>query len=482
MPDRVSLAYSLAADATGGGRLDFLAHHPALDWVRAYRRHASRASLGALIEEPVYGTGERTTAEGETPSLTVQHILANGQIRPTPATYVGDVPAAMVLRVNDILIARTGFSLGKAALITDAHAGFAFGSFCLRLRVKADSPFSAAFLARFINSEVGQAQIRLLRTGSDKPNINTDQVKSLRIPLVPEAVQRQIVERVGVWEDGARRAEVRATRTFEIAEDQFLAELGIRLPPRIPDTFYFQRAREGASLAFGVAASAMGARWQYLYHDPRNILPDVFGTLRLVPLSTILDGPVRFGVQPEIDVAGTVKVFKTLDVKARRLDYEHAQAVTEEFAAANPGACIQRGDVVVSATGYGSMGKVGVYDRSEPALISGELLAFRPRSGYDPLFISHWLRSRAGQMQFDRYFSGTSGQTHLYDRDLAQFLVPSDVPRVGIEPAVQSRVLATVERVLDAYELHKRKARRRWANAKACFKALLEPYDYPGRA
>ena len=105
-----------------------------------------------------------------------------------------------VLRPGDLVITRTGAYLGKAAVFTSFRLPVLPGAFSIRFRLKR-AIVDPYFCRYFINSAQGQEATRALATGSAQPNLNIPNLHSLKLPLPPLEVQRQIVETLGSLDD-----------------------------------------------------------------------------------------------------------------------------------------------------------------------------------------------------------------------------------------------------------------------------------------
>jgi type I restriction enzyme M protein len=99
---------------------------------------------------------------------------------------------------------------------------------------------------------------------------------------------------------------------------------------------------------------------------------------------------------------------------------------------------LERGDVLVSSIGFGSIGKVQVFDKAGVYGTVSEVTVIR-QSELNPFFVASFLRSRFGQMQIDRYITGATGQLHLYKRDVRKFFLP-------VIPDVEQKRFETLER------------------------------------
>ncbi|MGA8495087.1 MAG: restriction endonuclease subunit S, partial [Xanthobacteraceae bacterium] len=103
----------------------------------------------------------------------------------------------LTLRDGDILFNRTNSAelVGKCAVFHGDKL-FVFASYLIRVRLdfsKADPEFVAFAL----NSQIGRQQIDALsRPIIGQANINTDELRSLEVPLPSLSVQKEIVKRL----------------------------------------------------------------------------------------------------------------------------------------------------------------------------------------------------------------------------------------------------------------------------------------------
>ncbi len=158
------------------------------------------AELGSLLELVQYGTSEKAnTSSDGTPILRMNNIV-DGQLDLTRLKYI-HLPererTKLLLRDGDILFNRTNSKelVGKCAVF-HASGEYVFASYLIRLCVIADQA-SPDFIAYAINSSIGRLQIDALsRQIIGQANVNTDELRSLRIPLPPLSIQSDIVRRI----------------------------------------------------------------------------------------------------------------------------------------------------------------------------------------------------------------------------------------------------------------------------------------------
>jgi type I restriction enzyme S subunit len=158
------------------------------------------AELGSLLELVQYGTSEKANTKSDgTPILRMNNII-DGQLDLAHLKYIQlseRERMKLLLRDGDILFNRTNSKelVGKCAVF-HSRGEYAFASYLIRLRVAADQA-SPDFIAYAINSSIGRLQIDALsRQIIGQANVNTDEIRSLLIPLPPLSIQREIVRRI----------------------------------------------------------------------------------------------------------------------------------------------------------------------------------------------------------------------------------------------------------------------------------------------
>lgn len=158
--------------------------------------------LGTIITSLCYGTSQKCDYDSRR-SAKVLRIpnVSSGVITIDDLKYADlsdEEIAELSLAANDILIIRSNGSkelVGRMVVTTDAHEGFAYAGYLIRLR------FLFATLTSYIHkcsaSTLIRDQIEIpLRTTVGINNINTAEIAALMIPLPPLAEQQAIVTRV----------------------------------------------------------------------------------------------------------------------------------------------------------------------------------------------------------------------------------------------------------------------------------------------
>lgn len=99
-----------------------------------------------------------------------------------------------LLSNNDILIARTGGTIGKSYLIENINLDAIFASYLIR--VIPSKHINPKFLKLFIESPLYWKQLYLASSGTGQPNVNGTSLSQLDLPLPPLNEQKRIVEKI----------------------------------------------------------------------------------------------------------------------------------------------------------------------------------------------------------------------------------------------------------------------------------------------
>lgn len=458
----VSAAYATFLDPASE-RLDYLFQHPAMDPIKVFRGSRNTFRFGDQLRvrsdgKPAadYGVTASGKLDGNVKYINIQNLSEHGILLGETA-YLDkeedNVSDYLRLMEGDILISRSRL-VGRAGLVTEEWEGETYGSYIIRFRLSDDTQFSPEFVVRFVNSKMGQDQITLLMSGSSGYNINSNQLMDIRLPNVAPDVQEAIISAIRPIETEAWQREEQANLYRKEVQNSLLTELGISISSGDADNYFFKTGYEGQTLWFSLFPEDLTDRLHYLAYHPRyNILDQLKAQYQTTQLGNIGQKAITRGEQPDYDEAGTIPVFKTVDLKNSYLDTVGALRVSKDFYDSHSGAHVNYKDILVASTGYVSMGKVDVYDSDEQAMVDGHISIVSLAEGYEPAFLTYYLRSHLGQLQFERYFTGSSGQIELQPGDLGKFMLPTK-DNGGVPPAEQTRIAGVIsERLRSARDL-----------------------------
>lgn len=138
------------------------------------------------------------------------------------------------LHEGDILIARTGGTIGKTFLVGDVPITAVFASYLIR--VQGTSHVFDQYLKRFLESSLYWTQLRDGTRGTGQPNVNGQTLGRLVLPLPPLEEQRRIVAKVDELMALCDRLDA-AQVNREAVRDRLAAASLARLTAPDPETF-----------------------------------------------------------------------------------------------------------------------------------------------------------------------------------------------------------------------------------------------------
>ena len=153
-----------------------------------------KVEFGDICYDIEYGITASAEESGNTILLRITDIDENGKIADKLKFTSLDEKSFKKYELfqDDVLIARSGATAGKPYLhkLTDRSV---FASYLLRLQLNKEKVFPE-FVFNFLFSPSYLQQLRRIKIGGAQPNVNTTNLRTLKIPLPPLEEQARIVE------------------------------------------------------------------------------------------------------------------------------------------------------------------------------------------------------------------------------------------------------------------------------------------------
>lgn len=170
-------------------------------------------------------------------------------------------------------------------------------------------------------------------------------------------------------------------------------------------------------------------RFSYTYFHPRyfQVMHELSAlNVELHTLESLcIEGfPVR-GKKPVEEVSEGIPILKVRNITGQGIDFRTEYAPdNEETLREASGRFVQHGDVLITSTGEGTIGRVEIYLADEKAFADSHITICRLVEGINLKYFVEFLRSEYGQLQMLRYVSGSTGQTELLINHLKSLLIP----------------------------------------------------------
>jgi type I restriction enzyme M protein len=286
--------------------------------------------------------------------------------------------------------------------------------------IRPNNDVVSGYLATYLSSKVGQSFADKQKTEQMNPYISVSNLSTLPVAFLKRTFQLEI-ERVIRTSNTLLE---KSTHLYKQAEDLLLSELGLK---------DWQPTDENIAVKSFGASFGMSDRLDAEHYQPKfdQLIQKLKEKVELTRLSRLLICNQR-GRQPTyLDESENyslgLPVINSKHVREGEVilnDNRYA-----EYPDDDKPLIIQKNDVLINGTGVGTIGRCAPYLHEEDALPDNHVTILRTNR-LDPVYLSIYINSIAGQYQVEKYLKGSSGQIELYPKDINRFLIweaPDDV-------------------------------------------------------
>lgn len=397
--------------------------------------------LGALFSRFVKGIFDINAdayVDDGVPFIRIQN-LKNGLIDARGLAFIPDavheIERKTQLIKGDIVLSKTAYP--AASLVTLDHANASQDTISTTLSEYGRSHYRASAVVAYLNSTTGQSLLWRQFQGNVQLHLSLDDGRKVPIPRFSDKLQATVEECFCE----AERLRTSSAVYMADAERALLHTICLNTWTP-PEALSYERSSSEAFAAERLDAEHFQPRFTSLLS-----LIDTAGNS--AKLGNFLLENKR-GKQPDYaDVGLPVVNSKHVLRNDVRLDADNRLAT---FAAND--LIISTGDVLVNGTGVGTIGRAAAYLHEYQAVPDNHVTILRPDKNLDPVYLSIFLNSIAGQFQVEQRLRGSSGQVELYPDDIAEFRVwvaPKELQqsiRLQVEQSFAQRQRAT--QLLDA--------------------------------
>lgn len=344
--------------------------------------------------------------------------------------------------------------LNKVTFIpSDIKKAICSGEFYVLIPRKPKLPLGIIWL--LLRSELVLNQSSHLIGGALRPRIDDDAIADLDIPMPTDT---KLVSNFNQMALKAVAQYSHGIRMLEKAETSFLTAIGLEAVPEIPRLF------------FAIATHQPDSPRPYYRMDPLFFHPSYYRNLKssLEKWAERKKGAIEKleklcvpnGIsRPKAHMAndkGTTARLGVENVTGKGILW-HCSHV--EVALYQSKAFLRKHDLLISATGIGSTGRVEIYvENNNPTVTDGHIAVVRLKPNSKPYYVLAYLRTEYGRRQLKRMERGTSGQIELYADDIGNMLVP--IPKTAYTSNKAQSVLKKSLEAMEAAKFKLSKARR----------------------
>lgn len=399
------------SDLSRSGRAD--AEYHASDLLSVERSWLTEGGvrIGDLVSDVSRGVSPPYSSAGTVPVVRTVNVRSVG-FSAVRQSYVepsalASFPRAQI-RKRDVVVTSTGVgTLGRVFCNLDGKVRFADGHLTI---LKPLPEVDEVVLTALLQSAESRAQfVRRQRGSSGQVEIYPDDLRDVVVPKLTPDFEGQLRE---IWM-GAVEDHAMSNRLYPEAEALLLERL--------------KRPKPGAVSKWRVASFSevrSKARADAEHFAPSlQWYADKLKAAEADELGGVL-AESRKGVQPAgYDANGMVRVVKSKDVQGWGVDLAGCQKTSDQTICSDAD-ILKDGDVLFNTTGMGTIGRASrVITDATPTVASVDVAVLKCGPDLDPGYLSVFLNSPFGLAQTMMWQVGSSGQMHLYPRQLARFLI-----------------------------------------------------------
>jgi type I restriction-modification system DNA methylase subunit len=192
-------------------------------------------NLSSLLKQkPQYGANEASKPRfslQEPRYVRITDIDEYGLLKNNIGVTAESIENQYILNDNDILFARSGATVGKTYIhkLDNTNYSCFFAGYMIRFVVD-ETKISPDYVFAYTQLKTYSKWVSSIQRAAGQPNINSEEYKSLKIPIPPQEIQDKIVAKMDDAYAAKKQKELEAQRLLDSIDDYLLGELGIELP------------------------------------------------------------------------------------------------------------------------------------------------------------------------------------------------------------------------------------------------------------
>lgn len=307
-----------------------------------------------------------------------------------------------ILNENDILIARSGNTVGKAYIHKSTPYDCFFAGYLIRFIVDKKKALPE-YIFTFTQLNTYKDWVKAVQRPSGQPNINSEEYQSLEIPLPDIDKQHQIVDIINSAYLQKQQKESEAQQLLDSIDAYILNELGITLPEIKTDL---------KSRMFLVNRSELEARLDPYYSQ--EYFKEAFNALARgnYPLYSIksLSSLITSGITPKSggeaytdDKETGIPFIRSgnIDINGN-FDFEDLLYLKPEIhETVMKSSQVHKNDLMIAIVGA-TIGQVGIFLDEREANINQAIALVRLKDGNDVQYVKELIKSQVGQLSLNR--------------------------------------------------------------------------------
>jgi restriction endonuclease S subunit len=195
-------------------------------------KHKRTAFKNLLLEPPQYGANEigiERTDNSKPRYIRITDINEFGELSEGLGKTASSIEEKYFLNANDLLLARSGNTVGKSYLHKNVGYDCFFAGYMIRFKID-PSKVLPEYIFAYTQTDFYKKWTKAIQRTTGQPNINAEEYKSLEIPLPDFSIQRKIIKIYYEFLRLKKQNDAEAEKLLSSVDDYLLKEVGIKLP------------------------------------------------------------------------------------------------------------------------------------------------------------------------------------------------------------------------------------------------------------
>lgn len=318
------------------------------------------------------------------------------------------------VELNDLLIARSGATVGKSYLHQDESINAIFAGYLIKFKIDAQK-VNPKYIFYYTKLDIYKQWTDAIQRSAGQPNINAEEYKSLDIPLLSNNEQIKIIEIMdNAYKEKAEKEE-KVKKLLNGIDNYLLNRLGINFP-KVAD-------KEINKSSF---SDLIGERIDPYYHKEKferyeEALKDSPYVVK--PIHSIIK-ELASGSTPchKNNRSDEIPFIRLTNFKNLNVSMENVINISiDDHKGMLKRSQLKKGDVLFGIAG--SIGKIAIYTHEQEANINQAIALLRFDESINNLYITYILDSVLVKFQTDR-LQRPVAQPNLNTEELKSILIP----------------------------------------------------------
>lgn len=400
--------------------------------------HYPTIALSRLLKsKPQYGAAEAGVIRESLDAaryIRITDITENGELSDDIGVTAKTINGKYILNNNDILIARSGNTVGKSYLHKSDRISYPcfFAGYMIRFIVD-EERINPDYFFIYTRLTIFKDWVKATQRSTGQPNINAEEYSGLQIPLPPIGIQQKIVDIYTTAQNAKLQKDKESKELLESIDDYLLEALSINPSQEVSSESVFTK-KISEMIGNRLDVSFYKDRFEMIsgiYPNKRLFsIVDIDPTIRFTELAD--DTPISFIPMECIDdTFGEVKEQRETTI-AKTKGYTKFEENDLLWAKITP--CMQNGKSAIARNLTNGVG-----------CGSTEYYVIRPKT--DDLIIDYVylvLRHHAVLKAAQNSFGGSAGQQRVSSQYVKSIVIPH--PPIDVQKSIIATVIQKKER------------------------------------